>query len=242
MRPKSAGKSLTTLIRRDPAAARLLGGIAEAAPYLWDAIDVNPARLTRLLLADPNLALAALLEKTHAAAASARSQAELMRILRDMKTEAALLIALADIGGVWELTHITEALTRVADTAVSLAVNHLLREAMKNKKLKPPDPKNPPLYLDLPTKDGQPQPEVLAKWTANSPLAFIDQFVDNLREYHGISIDVGDQDAWVEQPSSPNAAARSSVTPCGGRYVFPMWRELPCTRRRSSRIPCSKVV
>ncbi len=57
-----------------------------------------------------------------------------------------------------------------------------------------PDPKNPPLYLDLPTKDGQPQPEVLAKWTANSPLAFIDQYIDNLREYHGISIDVGDQD------------------------------------------------
>jgi hypothetical protein len=57
-----------------------------------------------------------------------------------------------------------------------------------------PNPKNPPLYLDLPTKDGRPQPDVLAKWTANAPLAFIDQYVDNLREYHGISIDVGDQD------------------------------------------------
>jgi enterochelin esterase-like enzyme len=57
-----------------------------------------------------------------------------------------------------------------------------------------PDPKTPPLYLDLPTKDGQPQPDVLAKWTANSPLAFVDQYVDSLREYHGISIDVGDQD------------------------------------------------
>jgi enterochelin esterase-like enzyme len=57
-----------------------------------------------------------------------------------------------------------------------------------------PDPKNPPLYLDLPTKDGQPQPDVLAKWAANAPLAFIDQYIDNLREYRGISIDVGDQD------------------------------------------------
>jgi enterochelin esterase-like enzyme len=57
-----------------------------------------------------------------------------------------------------------------------------------------PDPKNPPLYLDLPTKDSQPQPDVLAKWTANAPLAFVDQYIDNLREYHGISIDVGDQD------------------------------------------------
>jgi enterochelin esterase-like enzyme len=57
-----------------------------------------------------------------------------------------------------------------------------------------PDPKNPPLYLDLPTKDGDAQPDVLAKWAANAPLAFVDQCIDNLRKYHGISIDVGDQD------------------------------------------------
>ncbi len=57
-----------------------------------------------------------------------------------------------------------------------------------------PDPKNPPLYLDLPSKDGVVQPDILAKWAANAPLAFIDQYIDNLREYHGISIDVGDQD------------------------------------------------
>jgi enterochelin esterase-like enzyme len=57
-----------------------------------------------------------------------------------------------------------------------------------------PDPKNPPLYLDLPTKNGEPQPDVLAKWTANAPLAFIDQYIDNLRQYRAIALDVGDQD------------------------------------------------
>ena len=57
-----------------------------------------------------------------------------------------------------------------------------------------PNPKNPPLYLDLPTKDGLPQPDVLAKWAANSPLAFLDQYVGNLRRYRAIAIDVGDQD------------------------------------------------
>jgi S-formylglutathione hydrolase FrmB len=57
-----------------------------------------------------------------------------------------------------------------------------------------PDPKNPPLYLDLPTKNGEPQPEVLGKWTANAPLAFIDQYIGNLRRYRAIAIDVGDQD------------------------------------------------
>jgi len=57
-----------------------------------------------------------------------------------------------------------------------------------------PDPKNPPLYLDLPEKNGVPQPDVIAKWTANAPLAFIDQYIDNLRRYRAIALDVGDQD------------------------------------------------
>jgi enterochelin esterase-like enzyme len=57
-----------------------------------------------------------------------------------------------------------------------------------------PNPKNPPLYLDLPVKDGNVQPDVLAKWEANSPLAFIDQYIDNLRKYSAIAMDVGDED------------------------------------------------
>jgi enterochelin esterase-like enzyme len=57
-----------------------------------------------------------------------------------------------------------------------------------------PDPKNPPLYLDLPMKDGAVQAEVLAKWAANAPLAFVDQYIGNLRQYRAIAIDVGDQD------------------------------------------------
>ena len=57
-----------------------------------------------------------------------------------------------------------------------------------------PNPKNPPLYLDLPMKDGIPQPDVLAKWAANAPLAFVDQYIGNLKQYHAIAVDVGDKD------------------------------------------------
>lgn len=57
-----------------------------------------------------------------------------------------------------------------------------------------PNPKKPPLFLDLPTKDGTPQPDILAKWAANAPLAFVDQYVGDLRQYRAIAIDVGDQD------------------------------------------------
>jgi glutamate-ammonia-ligase adenylyltransferase len=139
VRPKSVGKALA-ILRRNPAVARILGGIAEAAPYLWNAIEAKPARLLRLLNADPAPSLAALVQKTKVAAAGARSQLELMRILREFKLEAALLIALADVGGVWALPRITEALTQVADIAVALAVDHLLKVAARQKKIESADP------------------------------------------------------------------------------------------------------
>ena len=35
---------------------------------------------------------------------------------------------------------------------------------------------------------------MIANWAANDPLAFLDQYVGNLRRYRAIAIDVGDQD------------------------------------------------
>lgn len=57
-----------------------------------------------------------------------------------------------------------------------------------------PNPRNPPLYLDLPTKGGVPRPDIVAKWAANAPLAFMDQYIGNLRQYRAIALDVGDRD------------------------------------------------
>jgi len=57
-----------------------------------------------------------------------------------------------------------------------------------------PNPNNQPFFIDLPFKDGEPQPDVQAKYSANSPLAFVDQYIGNLRRYRGIAFDVGDQD------------------------------------------------
>ncbi len=57
-----------------------------------------------------------------------------------------------------------------------------------------PNPKKPPLYLDLPVENGVVRQDVMAKWAANAPLAFVDQYIGNLRQYRGIAMDVGDQD------------------------------------------------
>jgi enterochelin esterase-like enzyme len=57
-----------------------------------------------------------------------------------------------------------------------------------------PNPKKPPLYLDMPTKDGQVQQDVMTRWAANAILAFADQYIGNLKQYRAIAMDVGDQD------------------------------------------------
>jgi len=60
-----------------------------------------------------------------------------------------------------------------------------------------PNPQNPPLYLDLPYKDGVLQEDVVAKWAANAPLAFLDQYVSNLKRYRAIALDIGDADGGL---------------------------------------------
>ena len=51
-----------------------------------------------------------------------------MLLLRRMKSEAALLIALCDIGGVWPVMRVTAALTDLAVTSVQTALRFLLRQ------------------------------------------------------------------------------------------------------------------
>jgi enterochelin esterase-like enzyme len=60
-----------------------------------------------------------------------------------------------------------------------------------------PNPNNPPDYFDLPVKDGQPQPSIVAKWYANAPLAMVDQYVPNLKKHRAIAGDVGLQDTLL---------------------------------------------
>ncbi len=140
LKAKASAKALRARLAAHPQLAKLLGGIAEAAPYLWDLIQAEPARMLRLLDSDPDRALATLLAKTRSAAETVDSRDALMRVLRGMKSEAALLVALADIGGVWPVARVTATLTDVADAALGIAAGHLLGEAVAAEKLIPQDP------------------------------------------------------------------------------------------------------
>ncbi|QDK83641.1 esterase [Spirosoma sp. KCTC 42546] len=60
-----------------------------------------------------------------------------------------------------------------------------------------PNPTNGPFFLDLPVKDGQPQPLVTAKWAANAPLATLDQYIGNIKQLHALAFDAGSKDASI---------------------------------------------
>jgi glutamate-ammonia-ligase adenylyltransferase len=134
---------LEPLFAGHPKVRALVEGIAEGSPYLWDLIRADPARFIALLTVDPEQRLASILAQGFTAVDAAEDEPDAMRLLRVMKSEAALLIALADIGGVWPLQKVTRALTDLADTAVRAAVRFLLREAVARGKLAPPNPGRP---------------------------------------------------------------------------------------------------
>jgi enterochelin esterase-like enzyme len=87
-----------------------------------------------------------------------------------------------------------KALDAVKTPADSAKLPFGLRAQLASAAAWSPNPKKPPLYLDLPVENGEVRQDVIAKWAANAPLAFIDQYIGNLRQYRAIAIDVGDQD------------------------------------------------
>ncbi len=107
----------------------LLLGILDCSPYLAGLLRRDPERLVRLLDSGPGARFEALAEELGTAMTAAAGVADAMRELRRYKSEMALLIALADLGGVWPVMTVTRAITGAADTATSEAVRFLFRQA-----------------------------------------------------------------------------------------------------------------
>ncbi len=60
-----------------------------------------------------------------------------------------------------------------------------------------PNPKNPPFYIDLPFRDGEPVPEVQARQTANATLVMVHQYIPNLKRLKFIGMDAGTKDTSI---------------------------------------------
>ncbi|MCW2273000.1 bifunctional [glutamine synthetase] adenylyltransferase/[glutamine synthetase]-adenylyl-L-tyrosine phosphorylase [Rhodoblastus acidophilus] len=109
--------------------APLALGLADQSPFLWGLIKRDPERLKRILGAEPEAALDAALATLGECDSEECSEARAMTVLRKAKQESALLIALADLGGVFDQVATTWALSRAADALVAAALRTALRLA-----------------------------------------------------------------------------------------------------------------
>ena len=60
-----------------------------------------------------------------------------------------------------------------------------------------PNPTNPPLFLDLPVKDGKVRPDVVAKWVANAPNEMVEAHAANLNRYYAVAVEIGTKDGLL---------------------------------------------
>jgi [glutamine synthetase] adenylyltransferase / [glutamine synthetase]-adenylyl-L-tyrosine phosphorylase len=135
--------AIDDLAFRFPLAKTILLGIAEASPYLFDLVRADGARAIRLLECEPEMRLARLIENAGREVSAASNEADVMTLLRRMKAEAALLVALCDIGGVWPVMQVTAALTDLAVASVQSALRYVLRQEAARGRLSPPNPDSP---------------------------------------------------------------------------------------------------
>ena len=133
------------VMERFPQAKAIVESIAEASPYLFDLIRADAGRIAKLFRCDPSAHLETLIESTIAGVAAAAGEADVSHLLRRMKSEAALLIALCDIGGIWPVMRVTRALTDLADAAVQSALRFLLKHEIARGRMLSPQPE-PPEY------------------------------------------------------------------------------------------------
>jgi len=60
-----------------------------------------------------------------------------------------------------------------------------------------PNPQKPPFYLDMPFENGQEGLLISAKWSANQPLATLDQYIFNIKKLEGVAFDAGNEDKAI---------------------------------------------
>ena len=111
-----------------PELGDLVEGTAGCSPFLRGLTLRHAEWLAEALSGPPEAALEAIL-------ASEAPLSELGPALRLAKARVALLVALADLGGVWDLQAVTGALTRLADRAVQLGLQALVSEEIRRGKI-----------------------------------------------------------------------------------------------------------
>ncbi|MGE3362213.1 MAG: bifunctional [glutamine synthetase] adenylyltransferase/[glutamine synthetase]-adenylyl-L-tyrosine phosphorylase [Rhizobiaceae bacterium] len=135
---------LDAALGEDNDVTKFFGAVFELSDFLRDAARRDPAILDRLLDQTAERRLAEILDAvSKLATADDVSEAGLMADLRRLKGEAHVLIALADLAGIFDARATVRRLSDLADACTSCAIDFLLRDANRQGKLKLPDPQNP---------------------------------------------------------------------------------------------------
>ena len=120
----------------------MLSAIGGGSPYLADLAVREHEVTVRIMQAGPDAALAPVAAALEALD-PALPRAALSVALRQAKRRAALITALADIGGYWGLGRVTAVLSWLAETTLRHAIDHLLRAAHAAGEIAVPDPQRP---------------------------------------------------------------------------------------------------
>ncbi|TIM40307.1 bifunctional [glutamine synthetase] adenylyltransferase/[glutamine synthetase]-adenylyl-L-tyrosine phosphorylase, partial [Mesorhizobium sp.] len=132
------------ILAGEGAVQEFLAAVFDLSPFLRDTVRRRPQILDALFdeTVEARLAsIGAAIDK--AARAEAISENGLMMELRQWKTEAHVLIALADLAGEAETAITVRRLSDLADACTRAAVDFLLRDAHRQGKLKLPDLEDP---------------------------------------------------------------------------------------------------
>ena len=127
----------------DPAVTGLLSAIFGNSPFLGRVAQSDPEFLPRLFRDDPAENLSGILAALNLALDNAGDMDQAMARLRLARRRVAILVALANVSGAWNLDRVTDALSRFADTAVGGAVRWLLRDAARRGELDLKDERQP---------------------------------------------------------------------------------------------------
>ncbi|MBZ0215973.1 MAG: bifunctional [glutamine synthetase] adenylyltransferase/[glutamine synthetase]-adenylyl-L-tyrosine phosphorylase, partial [Fimbriimonadaceae bacterium] len=134
---------------KNDAVKRLLEATFGGSSFLCDLSVQMPGRLLDTLGENPEERIGTLCAELKQQVAATNEFSEASRLLRIFKGDAALMAALADIGGVWISDEVTHCLTVAADAAVDAAINFLLRAAADSGKIAPANPENPSIGSGL---------------------------------------------------------------------------------------------
>ncbi|MFO1088281.1 MAG: bifunctional [glutamine synthetase] adenylyltransferase/[glutamine synthetase]-adenylyl-L-tyrosine phosphorylase [Hyphomicrobiales bacterium] len=118
----------------------LLAIVGAGSPFLSALVRRSPETLVRSLSETPEAVLDATVRQLATDACLITDEDEMAAALRRTRSDMALLIALADIGGVWSCDEVTGALTTLADACISAAAGFLLHDAYRQGKLTRIDP------------------------------------------------------------------------------------------------------